>query len=116
VTLTVPQAAYLAPLPLAYVTIFLGLQNPPRTKLIAGADYSYGVYLYGFPVQQAISLLFPEYRVWWFNLGCALLVAGGLAFLSWTLVESQVLKHRKTVLAWVGNVKTWAVRPWVLQG
>jgi peptidoglycan/LPS O-acetylase OafA/YrhL len=54
---------YLALLPIAYVTVFLGLCDPPRTSLVLGADYSYGMYLYGFPIQQTIAFLFPETRV-----------------------------------------------------
>ena len=46
---------YLALLPLSYVTVFLGLCEPPRTPIVLGADYSYGMYLYGFPIQQTIA-------------------------------------------------------------
>ena len=54
------QTAYLAPLPIAYVTVFMGLQDPRRIWLLRGADYSYGVYLYGFPCSRALPI---SYRV-----------------------------------------------------
>jgi peptidoglycan/LPS O-acetylase OafA/YrhL len=37
-------------------------------------DYSYGIYLYGFPIQQALVEVFPTLKVWW-----ALFPAGVLA-------------------------------------
>lgn len=38
-----------SPIPIAYVTVWLGLQNPPKLPVIFSGDYSYGVYLYAFP-------------------------------------------------------------------
>jgi peptidoglycan/LPS O-acetylase OafA/YrhL len=86
--------AYLAPLPIAYVTVYLGLQNPRKTKLIMAGDYSYGIYLYGWPIQQTVAYLFPDYRVWYFNLVVSLVVSGFFAWLSWTFVESKVLARK----------------------
>jgi peptidoglycan/LPS O-acetylase OafA/YrhL len=61
----------------------------------AGGDYSYGLYIYGYPAQQVLAH-FGVYR-----LGFApYLIAGlalslGLAFLSWHLVEKPALSLRK---------------------
>lgn len=53
-------------------------------------DYSYGIYIYAFPVQQATVMLYPEANI----LG-VLLVSGTitliLAILSWHFVEKPVL-------------------------
>lgn len=84
----------------AYFTAWLGLRNPRRNALIDSGDYSYGLYLYAYPIQQAITALFPGARVWWFNAPLALLVAGGMAVLSWHLVERPVLNHRRSILGW----------------
>jgi peptidoglycan/LPS O-acetylase OafA/YrhL len=86
--------AYLAPLPIAYVTIYLGLQSPPKTKLIIAGDYSYGIYLYGWPIQQTVAYLFPEYRFWYVNLVVSLVVSCFFAWLSWTFVESKILARK----------------------
>lgn len=56
-------------------------------------DYSYGLYLYGFPVQQSLLALYPALSplalcVW------ASLVALLLAWLSWHLVEQPMLRWR----------------------
>ncbi len=94
-----PASSYFATAPLTYATIFIGLSRPPKTFITSAGDYSYGVYLYGFPIQQAYASLFPHFRVWWASLLFTLPIVLGLAYLSWTLVESRVLKHRAQVIA-----------------
>jgi peptidoglycan/LPS O-acetylase OafA/YrhL len=86
---------YLAHLPIAYVTVFLGLCDPPRTSLVLGTDYSYGMYLYGFPIQQTIAFLFPETRVWYVNFLLGVPVAACFAAFSWHVIEKRVLAHKK---------------------
>jgi peptidoglycan/LPS O-acetylase OafA/YrhL len=104
-----PATTYLAPLPITYVTVFLGLQNP-RTALQRGGDYSYALYLYGFPVQQVICDLFPAHRVWLINVVSSLAVTGLLAFLSWRFVESKVLARKKQALGFVAGLMRHAAR------
>lgn len=59
---------YASPLIFAYMTIFLGLAEPKRLKIVSSGDYSYGMYLYGFPIQQAaISVLGPIGLHWYVN-------------------------------------------------
>jgi peptidoglycan/LPS O-acetylase OafA/YrhL len=96
-----PQAAYLAPLPIAYVTVWLGLLNPPRVAFMQFADYSYGLYLYGYPVQQTLVYLFPQYRIWWVNLIAAVVLTALFAAFSWHFIEKPVQDRKKQVLAWV---------------
>lgn len=91
----VPNGVRFSALPIAYVTMYLGLRNPPRNKIVLSGDYSYGLYLYGFPVQQAIMAISPALRHWYLNLllaiPCAIVVAAG----SWWLVERPALAQRK---------------------
>lgn len=94
---------YLSALPLTYVIIFVGLQNPPKISLLRGADYSYGVYLYGYPLQQSVSYLFPSHRVWYVNALSGVALALVLAFLSWTFVESKVIRHRSLCTSFVSS-------------
>jgi peptidoglycan/LPS O-acetylase OafA/YrhL len=86
---------YLASLPIAYLTAWLGLQTPKRNFLVNGVDYSYGIYLYGFPMQQAVAQLFPHR--WYINIILSLMIAGLAAFLSWHLVESKAMALKKIV-------------------
>ncbi len=102
----------LSPLPLAYVTVYLGLLNPRRLFVLRGADYSYGLYLYGFPVQQMIAYLFPESRIWWVNVSASLIVASAFAAFSWHFIEARVLANRHRVLASVAKIRrTSALTP-----
>jgi peptidoglycan/LPS O-acetylase OafA/YrhL len=98
------QTCYLAALPVAYTTVYAGLLNPPRTRVMLGADYSYGIYLYGFPVQQTIVYLFPGSRLWIINFFGSVLISGFCAFLSWNLLEAKIMSKRKSVLALVGRI------------
>jgi peptidoglycan/LPS O-acetylase OafA/YrhL len=90
---------YLAPLPLAYATVYLGVQHFRLPYLTQAANYSYGIYLYGCPVQQAVcAVLPPEYRLWYVNFA----IGGGitlvLAMLSWHFLESKITARRKVIL------------------
>jgi len=77
-------------LPLAYVVVWLGLRVLPPLP----GDYSYGLYLSAYPLQQLYSLLFPDFRIWWANLAFALLFGLIYAAASWHLLESKVLALR----------------------
>jgi peptidoglycan/LPS O-acetylase OafA/YrhL len=92
---SIPHGLRFVAVPSAYVTVYLGLLNPPRNKIILSGDYSYGLYLYGFPIQQAFVYVGPNLHHWYLNLlltiPCAILVAVG----SWWLVERPVLDQRK---------------------
>ena len=96
-----PETLILSSLPLVYITVFVGLLNPPWTPLIVAADYSYGVYLYGFPLQQSFSYMLPSYRIWIVNVLLSTVLALGCAFLSWTFVESKVLSKKQQILSFV---------------
>lgn len=50
----VPVGRPFSPLPVAYVIVYLGLTNPRRLSILETGDYSYGIYLYSFPIQQAV--------------------------------------------------------------
>lgn len=96
--LSVPEMQYAAMAPLAYLTVGLGLAHAPRSWLSDLGDYSYGLYLYGYPLQQTYSHLFPDHRQPILNILFTLVTAGVLAALSWRFVEKPVLRHRETVL------------------
>ncbi len=93
--------AYLALLPLSYVTVFLGLCEPPRTAIVLGADYSYGMYLYGFPIQQTIAYLLPNTRIWYVNFVLSVIVAACFAAFSWHAIEKHVLARKKGAVKFV---------------
>ena len=57
-------------------------------------DYSYGLYIYGWPVQQVIAQRFPNWSPP-LNAASSLVCALGLAALSWHLVEKPSLAQKK---------------------
>jgi peptidoglycan/LPS O-acetylase OafA/YrhL len=97
VLLASPNLVFLAAMPLCYVTIFIGLLNPRRLPLVMSGDYSYGIFLYSFPIQQSLVALFPE-KHWLFNFVVGLAVSATCAVLSWHYVESRIVALRKPLL------------------
>lgn len=78
---------HLAALPAAYVTCYIGCQNLPRTRFIQRFDVSYGLYLFGYPVQQALVLLSGGAAAWYWNIALALPLTFSVACLSLFAVE-----------------------------
>lgn len=79
-------SAVVAPLPYAYLLLSLARFLPDLHR-----DLSYGVYLYGFPVQQLLHQLVPGAQGWTF----AVLAAPptlALGWLSWHAVERPALR------------------------
>jgi peptidoglycan/LPS O-acetylase OafA/YrhL len=84
----------LVPMFSAYCVVYLGLLNPKRLKVIAGADYSYGIFLYGFAIQQAL-VHFLRFSNPWLNIVVALVLATIMAAISWHFVEKPALRLKK---------------------
>lgn len=105
-----PGGDFFAPLPVAYVTVYLGLLNPSR-RLLRGADYSYGIFLYSFALQQACYHFLPFAREPAGNLLVGLPAALLVAAFSWHCVERPAQRFRKTLknietayLGWRGRI------------
>jgi peptidoglycan/LPS O-acetylase OafA/YrhL len=78
----------------AYFTVSLGVTNPRKLRVLQGADYSYGIYLYGFVLQQAVAA-FPWGREWWINILICVPAATGMAAVSWHFIEKPALNLRR---------------------
>jgi peptidoglycan/LPS O-acetylase OafA/YrhL len=83
----------LAPLPLAY-TLLGAAQYLPDLE----GDISYGVYLYGFPVQQVLHQALPSAHRWLFAF-LAVVPTVTLAWLSWRTVERPALRWAASLRA-----------------
>jgi peptidoglycan/LPS O-acetylase OafA/YrhL len=92
---------YLVGLPVAYATIYIGLIIKQRSFVSTISDYSYGIYLFGVPIQQMAALWFPAYRKYWLVTGFVgpLLITTAIAAISWRLLESPILEKRKVIIA-----------------
>jgi peptidoglycan/LPS O-acetylase OafA/YrhL len=78
----------------AYLVVYCGTLRVLDFKLLHGRDYSYGFYLYAFPVQQLVVFAAPAYAAWWFNIVMATPVALFFAGLSWHLIEKPMLSFK----------------------
>ncbi len=85
---------YPALLLVVYFVNALGLTRLPAIPVTRYGDYSYGIYLFGFPVQQAVMMCQPG-RNPLVNFAVALPVTFALAVLSWHYVEKPVLNLRR---------------------
>lgn len=94
--LTAPMFAYLA--------VYLGLAGWFVIPLIAGVDYSYGIYLFGYPVQQTLLYLMPGIRSYPYFFLLAVVPTVVLAALSWHLVEKPALGLRHGIRSAVCGV------------
>jgi peptidoglycan/LPS O-acetylase OafA/YrhL len=93
--LAIPAAGYLSAFPIAYMTIFIGLLNPKKISILETGDYSYGLYLYGYPLQQALVSTLPFAREWYGNLILGIPLAFLFAFFSWHVIEKKALSRKK---------------------
>ncbi len=82
-------------LPTGYLTVYLGLKKIPRLPIYSRGDYSYGIYLYAYPLQQVlIVILSPKIGVPLHFL-LSLLLSTCVAIASWHGVEKPILQLRK---------------------
>jgi peptidoglycan/LPS O-acetylase OafA/YrhL len=99
-----PYGYYFICLPAAYVTVYLGTMNPKRTWVVASGDYSYGLYLYGYPLQQALTSLGRWSWNPWIDVALVYPVAFLLALASWRLVEKPALGLKRYIGAFEGRM------------
>ena len=93
------STAFVAPLFMVYVTVYVGLFHHDWISGLRKYDYSYGIYLYGFPITQAVLALAPSFH----GHGRSLAVVAGLltllfAALSWHWIEKPMLALKSKVL------------------
>ena len=104
--------SYFIPATAAYLTIYVGLLNPKRVGPLKGADYSYGMYLYGFPVQQSVTHVTGGLLPWWVHLPLSLAITCVFAAFSWHVIESRVMDQKKRVIR-VSDRFAQRLPPWI---
>jgi peptidoglycan/LPS O-acetylase OafA/YrhL len=93
VSLTVGALGWLIPITLPYAFLCLGFKLPAG-HFDAKGDFSYGAYIYAFPVQQGLALAGVHEAGVGLYLICSLLITGVLAVLSYRLVEAPCLRWK----------------------
>ncbi len=77
-----------------YLTAYLGVSRIWLPKLFKQGDYSYGIYLYGFPIQQLVVHISPGLG-YFGNLTISLMAIGIFAAFSWHFIEKPILAQRR---------------------
>ena len=80
---------------LPYLTLYLAYGLPYVARLNNFGDFSYGIYIYGWPMQQFAVLMVTPTMSPHLNFGLATIMALTAAVLSWFLVEKPALKWRR---------------------
>ena len=91
---SVPLRQFILLFPLfgAYLVIYLALTpGLPAMRAARFGDLSYGLYIYGWPVEQALLWTNDGHLAWWQLFPMALTVTAVIAFLSWHLIEKPAL-------------------------
>jgi peptidoglycan/LPS O-acetylase OafA/YrhL len=90
------NTVFVYPILLVYITIFIGLTPFPQSKLLKSGDYSYGIYLYGYPVTQAVVAAIPSIRGNFLAVALlSLLLTGAFSYFSWHGIEKHFLKLKR---------------------
>jgi peptidoglycan/LPS O-acetylase OafA/YrhL len=90
-SLPIGMFGLIAPVAMTYVLLWLAF-TLPFARFDAKGDFSYGTYIYAFPVQQGLALLRIQEDGFVAYLSCSLLLTSVLAFLSYRLIEAPCLR------------------------
>ena len=83
----------LFPLAGGYLVLYVALdERLPVVPAARFGDLSYGLYIYGWPVEQTVTRLLGGAAPWWAVFALSLPATAALAFLSWHLVEARALR------------------------
>ena len=80
---------------LAYLMAFVGVTNVPTPAVFKKGDYSYGIYLYGYPLQQLTASNFPNVHSAVLQFCIALPLIALFSIFSWHFIEKPILRMRK---------------------
>lgn len=78
-----------------FLVLCFGSMPSGKLSFFNRADYSYGLYIYAFPVQQTLTYLFPQWPLG-LSIGICLALTLALAALSWHFVEKPMLRFKPT--------------------
>jgi peptidoglycan/LPS O-acetylase OafA/YrhL len=74
-----------------FLVMTFGFSKAHYLAIFNKADYSYGFYIYAFPVQQTIIYLFPTISIFWY-LVSGFIITMFFAVFSWHFVEKPMMR------------------------
>ncbi len=77
------------------MVIAFGQSHHDLFSKIDRLDYSYGIYIYAFPVQQTVAHFFPEIGLFSYLVLTAVAIVP-LAAISWYVIEKPALRLKPT--------------------
>lgn len=87
-----------------FLVIAIGLRSTPvLCRFGRFGDFSYGIYIYGFPVQQTVLWALPELP-FLHSLAMTILMTTALACASWHLVEKRALRLKPSSKKRLGDL------------
>jgi peptidoglycan/LPS O-acetylase OafA/YrhL len=107
-----PDWRLIGALPFAYALMVLSVRLP-FSRVGRRTDLSYGIYLYGWPVLQLLTVFRLNKVSYPLYLLAGIALSAALAWVSWTLVEKPALalKGRGGVLAWLSRANVGRADP-----
>jgi peptidoglycan/LPS O-acetylase OafA/YrhL len=93
VSLPMGVCELVAPIAMTYAFLWLAF-TLPFARFDTKGDFSYGTYIYAFPVQQGLALLRIQDEGFGLYFTCSLLLTLVLAFLSFRLIEAPCLRWK----------------------
>jgi peptidoglycan/LPS O-acetylase OafA/YrhL len=91
-----PSLILFALLAATYLVVYVGMCRIHLPACLRGGDYSYGIYLFGFPIQQTLVYLLPSHLMSGYTvLAVGLPLTVAFAVVSWHLVEKPALRLKK---------------------
>jgi peptidoglycan/LPS O-acetylase OafA/YrhL len=96
--------------PAAYLVVWCGVTPLRLPAILKRGDYSYGVYLYAYPIQQVAYLTGLDHGEWWLNSIVSLVLVMPLAMVSWHFIEHPIMRRRSVAAFRFDVGKTRALR------
>jgi len=78
----------------SYLIIYFALSNSFFYHFSKYGDYSYGLYIYAFPIQQTVTHFFGGKMPPFLNFFLSLILTLIVAIFSWHLIEKQALRYK----------------------
>ncbi|WP_284036355.1 acyltransferase [Neobacillus sp. 114] len=83
---------------LAYIIMYLTYATKRKINGSKYGDFSYGTYIFAFPIQQSVTYFFGGTMYWWANFLISFPIIFLMSICSWHWVEKNALKLKKQPL------------------